>query len=84
MDIGYRRKRDCAIYVVITKALTDQLRCYSTADLRLCFGILKNRFSNVGAQIISTAHRRAYSICRRPASSIGPEHFQTTSLCITI
>ena len=46
-------------YICSDNKGTDQLRCYSTADLRLCFGILKNRFSNVRAQIISTAHRRA-------------------------
>ena len=53
-SLKFRTKRNCTIRVAKTKALSDQLRSYCEADLRLCFRIGKNPvFSRRGSFIIS-------------------------------
>ena len=41
----------------------DQLRGYREADLRLCFRICKNRFSNDAAHIVSSIRAIGILIC---------------------
>ena len=39
------KKLDCTVYVVKQRAGADQLRCYRTVDLHLCFHICKKQLS---------------------------------------